>query len=204
MKRERAGRVFQLHGGDVALDLVNTLDWRFRAGEPEELLASYTDLVGYAEQAGVVTAREARGLMREADETAAQRTLKAARVLREALAEVLYAQIDGRKPAAAAVERLEKAIREARAGMALRWGTDGAAWVETGEAGPELPVVRLALRAEALVTGEALAQMRACGDPECRWLFLDTSKNHTRRWCNMQVCGNRMKARRFKALHAAD
>jgi predicted RNA-binding Zn ribbon-like protein len=41
--------------------------------------------------------------------------------------------------------------------------------------------------------------VKDCGDPSCRWLFLDTSKNHTRRWCDMKTCGNRMKARRFQA-----
>jgi predicted RNA-binding Zn ribbon-like protein len=61
----------------------------------------------------------------------------------------------------------------------------------------------LALRVEALMTSERLQALRECGNRECRWLFLDTSKNHTRRWCDMKVCGNRIKARRFKALHAA-
>jgi predicted RNA-binding Zn ribbon-like protein len=44
-----------------------------------------------------------------------------------------------------------------------------------------------------------MARVRTCGVDTCRWLFLDTSKNHTRRWCNMKVCGNRVKARRFQA-----
>jgi predicted RNA-binding Zn ribbon-like protein len=48
-----------------------------------------------------------------------------------------------------------------------------------------------------------MSMLRECGNPECRWLFLDTSKNHTRRWCDMKICGNRMKARRFKAQHRA-
>ena len=54
------------------------------------------------------------------------------------------------------------------------------------------------------MTSEAANRVRACGNPECRWLFLDTSKNHTRRWCDMKLCGNRMKARRFKAQRKAD
>jgi predicted RNA-binding Zn ribbon-like protein len=45
--------------------------------------------------------------------------------------------------------------------------------------------------------------VRACGADTCRWLFLDTSRNHTRRWCDMKVCGNRMKARRFHERHEA-
>jgi predicted RNA-binding Zn ribbon-like protein len=46
--------------------------------------------------------------------------------------------------------------------------------------------------------------LRVCEKPDCRWLFLDTSKNHSRRWCDMKICGNRMKARRFKAQHRPD
>jgi len=61
----------------------------------------------------------------------------------------------------------------------------------------------LALSAAGLMTSPEMARVRACGSSDCRWLFLDTSKNHTRRWCDMKICGNRMKARRFKALHAA-
>jgi predicted RNA-binding Zn ribbon-like protein len=53
------------------------------------------------------------------------------------------------------------------------------------------------------MTSEAVDRVHSCHDPECRWLFLDTSKNHTRRWCDMKLCGNRMKARRFKAQRKA-
>jgi predicted RNA-binding Zn ribbon-like protein len=66
---------------------------------------------------------------------------------------------------------------------------------------PELPLWLLSLSAAELMTSDEMDLLRACGDPECRWLFLDTSKNHTRRWCDMKICGNRMKARRFKAQH---
>ena len=58
---------------------------------------------------------------------------------------------------------------------------------------------RLAHEAEDVLLSHEAEQIKECGDPACRWLFLDTSKNHTRRWCNMKTCGNRMKARRFQA-----
>jgi predicted RNA-binding Zn ribbon-like protein len=57
----------------------------------------------------------------------------------------------------------------------------------------------LALSAGELLMSQALQRVRACDADSCRWLFLDTSRNHTRRWCDMKVCGNRMKARRFQA-----
>ena len=62
-----------------------------------------------------------------------------------------------------------------------------------------LPLWLLSLSTAALMTSEQMHLLRECGNTECRWLFVDTSKNHTRRWCDMKICGNRMKARRFKA-----
>jgi predicted RNA-binding Zn ribbon-like protein len=47
-----------------------------------------------------------------------------------------------------------------------------------------------------LLTSDKLSRVRQCQGENCTWLFLDTSKNHTRRWCEMKVCGNRVKARR--------
>jgi predicted RNA-binding Zn ribbon-like protein len=82
-----------------------------------------------------------------------------------------------------------------RAGGALDW--------ERGRFGnrAELPVWLLAQSAAELVTSGTLARVSACGVDTCRWLFLDTSRNHSRRWCDMKICGNRMKARRFHARH---
>ena len=47
-----------------------------------------------------------------------------------------------------------------------------------------------------LLTSDKLRDVRACAAEDCRWLFLDISKNHSRRWCDMQTCGNQAKARR--------
>jgi len=55
------------------------------------------------------------------------------------------------------------------------------------------PVVR---SAADLLTSDTLPMLRICAADDCQWLFMDTSKNQTRRWCNMKSCGNRAKARR--------
>src|ERR1700758_1316739 len=94
-------RSFELIAGHPALDLVNTLDWRFRDVGPEELLESYGDLLYFAEQSGLLDTKQARRLRREADETKAGRVLSATRELREAAAEIFYAELDGRNPGAA-------------------------------------------------------------------------------------------------------
>lgn len=67
------------------------------------------------------------------------------------------------------------------------------------EGTPDYPLLLLSQRISRLLLGAMMERLRACDSPDCRWLFLDTSKNHARRWCDMKLCGNRMKARRFKA-----
>jgi predicted RNA-binding Zn ribbon-like protein len=72
-------------------------------------------------------------------------------------------------------------------------------WEWPTEQDPELPLWALAVSVADLMTSDAVGRVRACDNPDWRWLFLDTSKNHARRWCDMKMCGNRMKARGFKA-----
>jgi predicted RNA-binding Zn ribbon-like protein len=57
----------------------------------------------------------------------------------------------------------------------------------------------IARAAADLLTSSDLALVRTCASPTCQWFFLDTSKNHHRRWCSMKQCGNRAKVRRFYA-----
>jgi predicted RNA-binding Zn ribbon-like protein len=197
-------RSFELIGGNAALDLVNTLDWRFRDTGPEELIESYSDLLAFAEQSGLLTTRQARRLVRETDETKAGKVLSAARELREAVAEVSYAALDGGNPSAASIARLETSFKAARAQQRLVGDSSSLRWEWLAELSPELPLWQLAESAEELLTSDKLSLLRACAKLDCRWLFLDTSKNHTRRWCDMKLCGNRMKARRFKAQHRAE
>jgi len=185
---------FQRIAGHPALDLVNTLDWRFGTREPEDLLATYSDLLRFTEQSGLLTAKQARPLRH----MPGARALDRSRDLRETLAAILYARLDGQNPPPSSLAALERFFQAARAAEKLRWKQGRLEW-EWNEGGAELPLRALALSASTLMLSGDLERVRACNNPECRWLFLDTSKNHTRRWCDMKLCGNRMKARRFKA-----
>jgi predicted RNA-binding Zn ribbon-like protein len=80
-------------------------------------------------------------------------------------------------------------LRPARKGFRLAWPEntlqlDSVLW----------PIVQ---SASNLLTSHDLQSVRECGDDTCRWIFVDRSKNHSRRWCDMKVCGNRIKARNF-------
>jgi predicted RNA-binding Zn ribbon-like protein len=203
---------FELCGGHPALDFVNSLDKRFLEGGPVELLADYADLLRFAEQTRLLDTRQVRRLANSVNPGAAARTLRSARELREALAAAFYGSVDGHPPVAADIRTLERHFHSASGHRELRWeqavenanGRPGMGW-DWGrfETNAELPVWILSQTASQLMMSDAMDRIRACGVDTCRWLFLDTSKNHTRRWCNMRVCGNRMKARRFQARREA-
>jgi len=204
--------VFDLSGGHPALDLVNTLDHRFGDEARVESLADYDALLSFAQQTGLLDPGQVRGLRKSVKPQAAARALRSARELREAMAAAFYGNVERRPPPAADIRTLERHFLASERHRELHWqeaaarnGQPAMAW-QWGrfEKEAELPVWILAERARQLMLSDAMERVRACGADTCRWLFLDTSKNHTRRWCNMKVCGNRMKARRFQARRGAE
>jgi len=195
-------RVYQLTGGHPALDLVNTLDWRFRESGPEELLEDYADVVRFAEQTGLIEAADTRKLLRQMPSNKAMKVVAGVRELREASAQVLYAAVDGKSPSTAAIKRLQDCFTAARQQQELEWDGEKLGWrLPKSSCLPALPLWLLSLSTADFFDSEQMHALKECGNQECRWLFVDTSKNHTRRWCDMKICGNRMKARRFKAQH---
>ena len=190
---------FKLFAGHPALELVNTFDLRFSAN-PQELLPNYADLLRFTVQLRLLSAEQARKLGRTVRANDGQRVLASTIELREALAAVLYAWVDGGKPADTPLEILETHFHAAALHRGLRGGDERLVWSWSGfEQQAELPLWKLAQSASDLLVSEDAKQVKGCGDPTCRWLFLDLSKNHTRRWCDMKTCGNRMKARRHQA-----
>jgi predicted RNA-binding Zn ribbon-like protein len=190
---------FDLSGGDVALDLANTKSRR-PTPEPREDLRAYEDLVEWGLQAGTIAPSDAQALRAQAARRprAARGALAGARDLREAIFEVFSAVAGDREIPQAALDRVNGALPAALARLRLERTGAGAAWSWTG--GTDLDRVTWpVLRAAALLlTGPDLAHVRECAAPDCAWLFVDSSRNGTRRWCDMAVCGNREKARRFQ------
>ena len=197
--RQPVPEPFKLHAGHPALELVNTLDLRF-SESAKDLLPAYSDLLRLTAQLRLLTAEQARKLARTVDEKDAQRVLASTVELREALASVLYSRIDGGKAPAGNVETLERHFHAAALHRRLRAGEPHFVWGWSGaEQQAGIPLWKLAQAASDLLVSSDAERIKDCGDPTCRWLFLDTSKNHTRRWCDMKTCGNRMKARRHQA-----
>lgn len=192
---------FELVGGHPALDLVNTLDWRFREGQQEDSITGYADVVRFVGQCGLMTAPEGRRLIHNIGANKGAQVAAKARELREAAARIFYSAVDGEDPPVETIRELEHYFKDAEAHRLLRRSESHWRWDFPALVTAELPLWILSLETAQLITSASMKMLRACGNPECRWLFLDASKNHTRRWCDMKICGNRMKARRFKAQH---
>jgi predicted RNA-binding Zn ribbon-like protein len=200
---------FQLYGGHPALDLVNTLDNRFVEAGHLELLPGYSDVLRFARQSQILSARQAARLASRAQSSAASRVLRSVHELREALAALFYdaaAPADRNAGALHVIQRYALAAdaqRQLTPGPASRRANSvGASWSWSSQENRlDLPLWILSKSAEALLTTADFTRVRRCQRDSCRWLFLDSSKNRSRRWCDMKVCGNRVKAQRFHAKH---
>jgi len=200
MKDENPFAAKELVGGRICLDFANTLGQH----EPEPLsewLASYDDLVWWALRADIVPQAEASALFERArkhPEEAAE-VFRRAIELREAVFRIFSAAAAKRDPERADLEVLNRelalAMPHARVAPVVQGGCNcDWAWEETGALDRVLwPVARSA--AEAL-TSEDVGRIGECAGEGCQWLYVDTSRNHSRRWCVMSDCGNRAKAKR--------
>jgi predicted RNA-binding Zn ribbon-like protein len=189
-------------GGRLALDFVNTVDPR-HAADRRDYLSTYDALLVWADDAvpelpmGISTLRR----MSAADPSAAAEALSHAIALREALYRLLTATAAGRRVEAADLEIVNASIREATDRVVLQRAPGGGvrdAW----EREPSLssPLWPVALDAWTILTEGSLDRLHECpGDGDCGWLFWDSSRSGTRRWCDMRTCGNRAKARNHYA-----
>jgi len=186
----------EIVGGELCLAFTDTVDWR-KGDHPQDLLTSYADLVAWGQDVGVLTDDNAEHLLQQAEhrQAEANAVFERAIALREAIYRIFEAVADVRSPESKDVDILNGALSEALARLQLVPIGEGFAWdwMDCEDAlDPMLwPVVRLAAD---LLTSQRLKRVGQC--PGCGWLFLDASRNRSRRWCTMEVCGNRAKARR--------
>lgn len=191
-----------LIGGHPALDLVNTVSWRHDPDQWRENLASPLDLLTWIQRAGVLDEHRLPAIRRaiaEDPKTAAD-VLRRVQELREHLYDHLAGYIEDRggEHQIAEGSPLHRAFADALTASGLR-GTP-ARWTLEAQVPFDLPRV-LALHALDLVQTMPRDRLRRCDDDGCGWLFLDTTRNHSRRWCSSGDCGNRDRARRHYARH---
>lgn len=191
---------FQAHdlvGGDLALDFVNTVT--ARDSEPSDWVDGYGALLSWAALTGAFAKKDLAALaaMAGAEPARATTALARCRALREGLCSVLYAMIEGHAPAAddlAAIDDARLAAAKA-AKLVPAHGRVAPVW-SVERSGLDLIAHVVGAQALALLQDPKLDRLRVCDGHDCGWVFIDTSKNGRRRWCDMATCGNTAKARR--------
>jgi predicted RNA-binding Zn ribbon-like protein len=191
---------FEYIGGDLSADFTNTRSGRYESAGHEHV-QTYADLVEFTRQAGALTPAEAKRLIADAE----HRPEKAAQIhrrgvaLREAIWRAFARIAQGEEPTG---EDLKVIGGEAAAGLAHRQvrkvGSGfGWEWPETDDLAR--PLWPIAIAASDVLTNDRDRELlRECSDGTCAWLFVDRTKNHTRRWCDMETCGNRAKQARLR------
>ena len=185
-------------GNWLCLDFTHTLDERY-SSHPEELLNNYSDLVSWGEYVDILKDDEARSLREEATShpVEASAALGRAIALREVIYRIFLAIAEDASPQEADLAALNATLSEALSHARIVPKDGSFAWDWAGRKIDFNSILWQVVRSAAdLLTDEELDAVRACAAEDCRWLFVDTSKNRSRRWCDMKTCGNRSKARR--------
>ncbi|MEI6170867.1 MAG: ABATE domain-containing protein [bacterium] len=188
-------------GGVICLDFANTVNHR-RAEEYEEVLRDYEDLVVWSGHAGILTKRQTEALLRGASwkPAEAKRAYTRAIELREALYRTFSAWSRGCPVDPIDLDRLNAVLSTALGHLRLESRNGGFAWAWHGvDEELNLPAWIVARSAAELLSSDRLPSVHECAGDNCGWVFLDVSRNHSRRWCDMADCGNRAKARRHYA-----
>jgi predicted RNA-binding Zn ribbon-like protein len=205
MSESHAGSL-ALIGSELAFDFTNTSSGR---GFPthQEHLRSAENVVDWAQHAKLMGPEDAEWLRAavSADQGLAGRMLRRALELRETIFAIAVEIAAGRSAPKPQVDTLTQmhAACIACAKLTLIEGRYFWSWTPK-ESAVEAVLGPIVLSALAVLTQADLSRVKQCQGDKCGWLFFDTTKNKSRRWCEMEVCGNRAKQRRHSArMHGA-
>jgi predicted RNA-binding Zn ribbon-like protein len=191
---------FQLVAGNLALDFANTLDYRYDPRRRVELLPNFESFVAFADQSGILSGGEAHRLLARTSEHDGKHAIHQVLGFREALYFLFLSVVRGQAPSPLHLRAYNRFLSDVRVSDSITWQQRAFVLctpdVAISPCGPLRPIMDAANR---LLTSPDRRHIGECSDKTCRWLFLDHSKNHSRRWCSMALCGNRSKARRFYA-----
>ena len=189
----------QMNDNQLCLAFANTMHWH-ASDDPQETLHTYVDLIEWSHGEGLITESEMDNLLCIAEERPAEakRVLQQAVALREVLYRIFAAVADGDSPSETDLAVFNSALSRAMSGAQLIQSETGFAWDWEEEDDPlDITLGPIIRSAGVLLTSELRERVGQCADDRgCGWLFLDTSKNRSRRWCSMNDCGNRAKQHR--------
>jgi len=193
---------FDFVGGYLCLDFANTVGGLPPNSSSQERLTSYPHLVAWSQQANLTSQSAAQVLLRKAQsaQLEAAAILARARAIREAIYGIFAAVAQGTQPTGSDLDLLNRELERAMAGPRVIVTTDGFGWEWRKEEGAfDQMLAPVARSAATLLTSAEGQLVRQCANaPDCRWLFVDTTKNHRRQWCRTTGCGNVMRVRKYR------
>jgi predicted RNA-binding Zn ribbon-like protein len=188
--------------GRIAIEFTRTRGWEARDRDDDEL-DSWERYVHWALREGVVNGGAVSGLLKEGKRRsqAASRAVMRARRLRDSVYGLLVARAEKQRALSEDLERLNEELKASGAWLQLVQRGSAHSWGWKDNARFQLGFITwsVARSIADLLTGESAERIRLCASHDCGWLFLDESRNRTRRWCSMKGCGNVEKARRFRS-----
>ena len=193
---------FEYVAGNLALDFANLVH-NHGSKDPEDDLKTLDDLIGWSRQAGLLSDRQC-SLLGKRKSGQVRADFERAVALRESVYGVFSRIALGQSVRPEALQLLNRHFREAMAEASLQ-NAGKRFEVTWDDRGASLQRVwgEITRSAVSLLTSDRLHRVRQCAGQNCTWLFLDTSRNGMRRWCDMQACGNRFKVQRFRKRNAA-
>lgn len=191
--------MYDFDAGDLSLNFANTQDWH-ASKKPVENLKSFDDLITWGEQASLLSPELARQLHQQAIEQPADasRSYDFAIQVREALYRIFSRRYLGEPVPEVDLALLNSVISQAMSHLQLAPAGSEFQWEWSADINGASRILWPVARAAAeLLTSDVASDVRMCEDDRgCGYLFIDQTKNHSRRWCSMESCGNRAKARR--------
>jgi predicted RNA-binding Zn ribbon-like protein len=186
----------ELVGGEVCLDFANTVGGT--RDDPKERLHGYEDLVLWSARGGALEPDAVAPLLAAAADRPAEAAAVHARAigLREAIYRIFAAVAEARPPAEADLELLNGELARALPHLRIEPAGEGYGYRFASVPALDRPLWAIARSAAELLASDHLGHLKGCSSDDCTWLFLDQSRNQSRRWCDMRDCGNRAKARR--------
>ena len=186
----------------VCLEFANTVSNHRAGNHPGEKLGSYADLVQWAQKLGVLTEAGAAGLLTAATRkpAEAEAVLKKAKVLRGVIFNIFSSVAGGEAPASKDMAVLNRELTRVLPYQEVSQ-EDGGFVLDWQDRPKDLsrPLWTVVRCTSNLLTSEELGRVSECNSDTCTWLFIDRSKNASRKWCDMGSCGNRAKSRRHYA-----
>jgi len=191
----------ELSGGALALDFANTVGGT-HVRPTHDHLQSYGDIASFAVLAGGLPPGVAKRLAdrAERDPRRAAAVYELGIALRESIWAVFSALASGESPSDADLALIGDAAADGAARSRLVYDKAGVSWSLPADSDElDRPLWDIARSAADLLTSGDHERIKECASTSCEWVFLDRSRNRSRRWCDMSDCGNRAKARRFHA-----